>query len=50
MAYNGFNLAGMIDVDYLDQIRDGIVVKFVTEGVTASIVDLIPGVKKRHDT
>ena len=45
MAYNGFNLAGMIDVDYLDQIRDGIVVKFVTEGVTASIVDLITGVK-----
>lgn len=44
-TYNGFDLTSMIDVDYLDQIRDGLVVKFVTEGATARVTDLIPGVK-----
>lgn len=45
MAYTGFNRTGMIDTDYIDQIRDGLIPKLVTEGITTSIVDLIPGVK-----
>jgi hypothetical protein len=44
-TYNGWDLTSMIDVDYLDQIRDGLVPKMVTEGITTSIVDVIPGVK-----
>ena len=44
-TYNGWDLTNMIDTDYLDQIRDGLVPKMVTEGITTSIVDVIPGVK-----
>lgn len=45
MAYYGFTKVGMIDTDYLDQIRDGLVARLVTEGNTTSIVEVIPGVK-----
>lgn len=45
MAYIGFNFTGMIDTDYLDQVRDLLVPKLVTEGITTKIVELIPGVK-----
>ncbi len=45
MAYQGFNKSAMIDTDYLDQLRDGLVPKLVTEGITTSIVEVIPGVK-----
>ena len=45
MAYKGFSKSGMIDTDYLDQLRDMLVPKLVTEGITTSIVEIIPGVK-----
>lgn len=45
MAYKGFNLTQMIDTDYLDQLKEGLVAKMVAEGVTTEIVDVIPGVK-----
>lgn len=45
MAYKGFSKANMIDTDYLDQLRDGLVPKLVTEGITTSIVEVIPGIK-----
>lgn len=43
--YNGFTKNGMIDTDYLDQLRDMLVPKLVTEGITTSIVEIIPGIK-----
>lgn len=45
MAYNSFSKTNMIDTDYLDQLRDGLVPKLVTEGITTSIVEIIPGIK-----
>lgn len=45
MAYKGFNLTQMIDTDYLNQLKEGLVAKMVTEGVTTDIVDIVPGVK-----
>lgn len=44
-AYTGFNLSGLIDVDYVNQTRDEIVSRMLNEGVTMSIVDVIPNVK-----
>lgn len=44
MAY-GIDLSNMIDTNYMDQIRDGLKARFITEGITADIVEIYPNVK-----
>ena len=45
MAYTGFNKAQLIDNDYLDQLKDALVPKMITEGITAKLVTILPNVK-----
>ena len=39
------DLTKMIDTNYMDQIRDGLKARFITEGVTASVAEIYPNVK-----
>ena len=45
MAYTGFNKSQLIDNDYLDQLKDALVPKMITEGITAKLVTILPNVK-----
>lgn len=42
-----FNLNNMLDTNYLDQLKETLVPRLLTEGITLDIIDIIPGVKNR---
>lgn len=42
-----FNLNDMLDTNYMDQLRERLIPRLVSEGITMNVIDIIPNVKNK---